>query len=104
MGTKAPPKIDISVLGSIEEKWIERVNRMRHVRLGTKRYREMECEFFVGALAALHAVGFELPANWPFARSCGEGRPIIDSDRFMKQTRIRHRPGLTKDKPCSKSN
>lgn len=68
-------KISGELLTNIEQQWMRRSDA-HGLKPGSSKYAKAEAEFFVGAMAALDAQGFELPAYWAIAIM--SGRPVVD--------------------------
>lgn len=68
-------KISDELRTTIEQIWMRRSDSQGFKPKSAK-YASAEVEFFVGAMAALGAQGFEIPAFWTMAIM--SGRPVVD--------------------------
>jgi len=64
---------------NVERQWVARAANAG-LKAGTKKYRELEVEFFVGAMAGLVAAGFEKPVWWTVAIMSGRSCVVPKAD------------------------
>ena len=73
--TKPANQITPELRTSIEQQWMRRSDA-QGLKPKSAKYASAEVDFFVGAMAALGAQGFEVPAYWVMAIM--SGRPVVD--------------------------
>ena len=75
-------RISVELRTSIEQQWMRRSD-VQGLTPGSKKYAQAEVEFFAGAMAALGAQGFEVPACWVVAIM--SGRPVVERAKHAKE-------------------
>ena len=65
------------VRAEIERQWKSRAVAQDY-QPGTQQYRDAECEFFIGAMTAMSALGLDLPAYWMICIM--SGRPVTKEE------------------------
>lgn len=75
------------LLDKVEQTWISRVHGQNIVPNGrpTQTYLRTEVEFFVGAMAALAALGYEMPPRWVITIMSGQAIVPLDQVKGHKQ-------------------
>lgn len=77
-----------ALIAAIEASWISRA-KAQGLNPKTAKYKDRECEFFVGSMAALQAMDTECEANrmtilappiWTI--NLMSGRPVVDPERL----------------------
>jgi hypothetical protein len=66
--TTTPPS---DLLAAIEQHWLGRAKMQNMPGPTSLTYKKAEIEFFAGAMAALDAGGFTIPAKWVMAAMSG---------------------------------
>jgi hypothetical protein len=64
------------VRNAIEAQWITRAQTQNLPKPHTVTYKKSECEYFIGAMAALQALGYTAPVAW--VMSILSGRNIVE--------------------------